>query len=165
MGKTILFAALAAILTLSCGAPQESAPPEVARTTRHCSVRGALPDPTCTPGKVGTTDMDVICGSTTTGRRHVTSSTHKQVFAEYGISYPQPEGAYEVDHYVPLELGGSNDISNLWPEAATPKPGFHEKDLVENKLHKLVCAGKMPLEEAQHRIAQDWLTLYQEEVQ
>ena len=51
----------------------------------------------------------------------------EQVYAEYGI-VSHTTGEYEVDHFVPLELGGSNDISNLFPEAASPKPGFHEKD-------------------------------------
>jgi len=45
------------------------------------------------------------------------------VYAEYGIVERSP-GEYEVDHDVPLELGGSNDIANLWPEAAAPPPGF-----------------------------------------
>ena len=35
-----------------------------------------------------------------------------------------------------LELGGSNDIKNLWPEAALPTPGFHEKDAVEDQCER-----------------------------
>jgi polyhydroxyalkanoate synthesis regulator phasin len=38
---------------------------------------------------------------------------------------------------------------NLWARPATPKPGFHEKDHVEDYLHKHVCSGAMTLEEAQ----------------
>ena len=59
---------------------------------------------------------------------------------EYGITSHAP-GQYEVDHLVSLELGGSNDIANLWPELASPKPGFHEKDKVENYLHAQVCSA------------------------
>jgi hypothetical protein len=78
------------------------------------------------------------------------------------IQGPLPEtactpGAYEVDHLVSLELGGSNGIANLWPEAAEPRPGFHEKDRYENYLHAEVCAGRMPLQEAQRRIADNCL--------
>jgi len=47
-----------------------------------------------------------------------------------------------------LELGGSNSIGNLFPEAADPRPGFHEKDKLENRLHALVCSGKMKLRTA-----------------
>ena len=69
-------------------------------------------------------------------------------------------GAYEVDHFIPLELGGSNDIKNLWPEPADPAPGFHEKDVVENYLHSQVCNGTMTLGEAQKFIATDWLDIF-----
>jgi hypothetical protein len=61
---------------------------------------------------------------------------------------------------ISLELGGSNDISNLWPEAADPTPGFHQKDQVENYLHKQVCDGKLSLKQAQQEIATDWLQVY-----
>ena len=70
-----------------------------------------------------------------------------------------------MDHFIPLELGGSNDIANLWPEPATPTPGFHEKDKVEIALHNEVCkAHTMTLEEAQRVIATDWLKYYNEKV-
>jgi hypothetical protein len=81
------------------------------------------------------------------------------VYAEYGI-VERTTGEYEVDHLVPLEAGGSNDIANLWPEAAEPRPGFHEKDQVENHLHDQVCAGRMNLLDAQRAIATDWLQVY-----
>jgi hypothetical protein len=63
---------------------------------------------------------------------------------------------------VALEIGGSNDIANLWPEAAEPRPGFHEKDLVENYLHDQMCAGTMSLLEAQRAIATNWLDVYKQ---
>jgi hypothetical protein len=66
----------------------------------------------------------------------------------------------EVDHLIALELGGSNSIRNLWPEAALPKPGFHEKDKVENYLHRRVCAGRMTLRVAQRKMARNWLAVY-----
>jgi hypothetical protein len=61
---------------------------------------------------------------------------------------------------VPLELGGSNALSNLYPEAASPAPGAHEKDDLENKLNALVCTGQMRLRTAQRAIARDWLAEY-----
>ena len=56
---------------------------------------------------------------------------------------------------------GSNDIANLWPEAASPTPGFHQKDEVENYLHDQVCSGAMSLKDAQTQIDTNWLTVYQ----
>jgi len=92
--------------------------------------------------------------------RSVSVTTKKEVYAEYNLSYPQKSGAYEVDHFISLELGGSNDISNLWPEPALPVPGFHEKDKVENYLHDEVCSGKISLGEAQKEISNDWYAVY-----
>jgi hypothetical protein len=131
--------------------------------TKHggCQARGALPDPACTPGAVMTKDLDVICHRAARARRHVEASVHKLAFAEYGYTFPQARGAFEVDHLIPLELGGANTIENLWAEPANPKPGFHQKDRVENYLHKQVCSGTMTLDEAQKVIATDWLGVWE----
>ena len=63
---------------------------------------------------------------------------------------------------IPLELGGDNVIANLWPEAAEPRPGFHQKDKVENYLHRQVCAGAMSLTDAQRQIATDWIAVWKQ---
>ena len=129
--------------------------------TSGCSVRGQLQDPDCTPGDILTNaTKDQICqpGYAQTVR-DVPTSEKNQVFKEYGIAY-HSGATYEVDHLVSLELGGSNDISNLWPEAAVPKPGFHEKDKVENYLHAQVCSGAVSLQQAQIEIATNWLNIY-----
>ena len=129
--------------------------------TTGCVARGPLPDPDCTPGAIfpnaSTTQICVSGYSATV--RNVTSAEKDEVFREY--QEVRITGAYEVDHLISLELGGSNDIANLWPEPALPTPGFHEKDLVENYLHKQVCAGAMSLYEAQKLIATGWLGVYQ----
>jgi hypothetical protein len=133
-----------------------------ARAAKHegCKAHGALPDPACTPGSVMTKDLDVICHHGTRERRHVEASVHKQAFTEYGYTFPQAKGAFEVDHLIPLELGGDNVIENLWAEPASPKPGFHEKDKIENYLHKQVCSGAMALDDAQREIATDWISVW-----
>jgi hypothetical protein len=92
--------------------------------------------------------------------RNVPDSEKNQDYAEYGIT-SHATGQYEVDHLVSLELGGSNDIANLWPELANPTPGFHQKDQVENYLHDQVCSGAISLNDAQVEIATDWLSVYQ----
>jgi hypothetical protein len=130
---------------------------------KACEVSEGLPDHACTPGDVfATATPEVICvpGYTKTVR-NVSVATKKFIYSEYGLSYPQPSGAYEADHLIPLELGGSNEVSNLFPEAAAPSPGFHEKDLVENYLHNQVCAGAISLAFAQMQIATDWRVVYQ----
>lgn len=61
---------------------------------------------------------------------------------------------FELDHKIPLALGGSPDDSrNLelqpWDEAV-------QKDSVEVCLARAVCAGKIGLDEARRRIWRDW---------
>src|SRR5947209_2250579 len=129
--------------------------------TSGCQAHDGLADSACTPGDIiKTATKDVICKSGYAGSvRNVPESVKNKDYAEYGITSRLP-GQYEVDHLVSLELGGSNDISNLWPELATPKPGFHEKDKVENYLHDQMCSGAITLKEAQIEIATNWLAVY-----
>jgi hypothetical protein len=134
--------------------------PLATTTHRGCEARGGLPDLRCTPGAVMPVDVDVVCHESTKDRRRVDASVHRRAFTDYGLPFPQPRGAFEVDHLIPLELGGDNTITNVWAEAAEPRPGFHEKDRVENFLHKKVCAGAMSLAEAQRLIATDWLSVW-----
>src|SRR5271157_4198393 len=124
------------------------------------------PDPTLTPGAVLTTDASTICTpGYASGVRDVSTATKEQVYAEYGVSYPRPAGAYEVDHFIPLEIGGSNDLTNLWLEPASPTPGFHQKDQFENFEHGQVCDGAISAAEAQRRMVSDWYFYWQEEVE
>ncbi|MDD5369123.1 MAG: HNH endonuclease signature motif containing protein [Anaerolineaceae bacterium] len=128
-----------------------------------CQVNGPLQDQACTPGDIfpDVTKADICKSGYASSVRNVPSSVKDRVYVEYGIPSHSP-GEYEVDHLVSLELGGSNDISNLWPEAASPQPGFHEKDKVENYLHDQVCSGAINLMDAQIQIATNWLAIYQQ---
>lgn len=128
--------------------------------TSDCHINGKLHDQLCTPGAIladATVDKICVPGYTKTVR-NVPGQLKNEVFAEYGIASHNP-GEYEVDHLISLELGGSNDIANLWPQPAEPRPGFHEKDKVENYLHQQVCNGAMKLDQAQKIISTDWTQL------
>jgi hypothetical protein len=82
------------------------------------------------------------------------------VEAEYGMT-PKPYGsALEIDHIISLELGGSNDIANLFPERAIPAPSWRVKDKLETRLNLMVCAGAISLQAAQQQIATNWMQLY-----
>jgi len=126
-----------------------------------CQVHGPLQDKKCTPGAVfqNVTAERICVRGYAKSVRFVPAKVKHEVYREYGISHHRP-GEYEVDHLISLELGGSNDIANLWPEAAEPRPGFHEKDKIENYLHDQVCSGRMDLWAAQSAIANDWLSIY-----
>jgi len=74
--------------------------------------------------------------------RAVPQGIKQEVYREYGIT-SHGRGDYEIDHLIPLELGGSNSIKNLWPESyRTLAWSARVKDRLENKLHELVCSGK-----------------------
>jgi len=71
----------------------------------------------------------------------------------------------KVDHLISLELGGSNSLKNLWPQSYVTLPyNAHKKDVLENKLHALVCSGAIDLKTAQHEIATDWIGAYRKHV-
>jgi hypothetical protein len=133
----------------------------LAPRTRSVDCRlGTLPDRACSPGAVSSGfTRAVICaaGFSTARIRNVPESEKHAVESEYGLAPGSYGSTLEIDHVVPLELGGSNDISNLFAERA---PGFHAKDRLENALHERVCAGRMQLRAAQRGIASNWLVLY-----
>lgn len=168
MKKLFYVSAMLLILSLVVlwNIPTIHAASTIALPTTHaasasCQINGAYPDANCTKGAIFsavTTDQVCTPGYTKTVR-HVPQSLKDEVYTDYGVT-SHSSGQYEIDHFIPLELGGSNDISNLWPEPADPRPGFHEKDQVENYLHDQVCSGTMSLSDAQHAIASDWVAVY-----
>jgi hypothetical protein len=172
----ILSAAFACDTGPAVPSPLSPSPPDtlepaaaspVASSTALPSPSGSLPNQSLTPGETfpGVTAQQV-CVSGYAGRaRNVLREQYVQVYASYGVPYPEPSGTYELDHLVPLELGGDNSNRNLWPEAASPVPGFHQKDMLENYLHDAVCGGRMALADAQAGVASDWIALYRRYLQ
>lgn len=129
----------------------------------HCQANGPLPDHECTPGAVfpAVTKEKICVTGYSKSVRNVSVDLKKKVFAEYGIKYPVPFGSYEIDHLIPLALGGNNDISNLWPKSAEPFPGFWEKNITGDYLKEEVCAGNVALKVAQQYMADNWFLIYQ----
>jgi hypothetical protein len=158
----VIGALVAAPLLAGCASSQAQAPPGQPLNPRtrssDCVARGALPDAGCTPGSIRTSDSRGVCVPGSSRRaRNVSPALKRAVYRSYGIRRHR-RGAYEVDHLVPLELGGANDIANLWPQPVSPPPGYHEKDGLENALHDLVCHGRASLDWAQRAIAGDWVS-------
>jgi hypothetical protein len=107
--------------------------------------------------------------------RHVTPAMKDQVYAEYNTAPGKGICAYktyttkagkkakegcEIDHLISLELGSSNDITNLWPQPYTQHQGAHEKDVLQGWLNRQVCkAHTMTLAEAQQAIKKDWFAV------
>lgn len=138
-------------------APSAAAPAAPLPSVDPALPRAYQPNPDLTPGSAATdATQPVVCvGRYAAASRDVTEDAARQVFAGYGIDYGR-HGGYELDHLVPLELGGDNSSRNLWPEPAAGPLGAAAKDRLENHLHDLVCAGQVPLADAQHAMATDW---------
>lgn len=125
-----------------------------------------LPNSKLTPGAVDpNATVKKLCTSGYTSTvRDVSLSLKKKVFQLYGLN-PKAD-RYEVDHLISLELGGSNDIRNLWPQSITTQPyNAKKKNALENKLNDLICKKKITLKQAQDEIRMDWIKAYNKYIQ
>jgi hypothetical protein len=85
-----------------------------------------------------------------------TNGVKKKLMREAGIDAARI-GDYELDHIVPLTLGGHpRKLSNLMLQPWEGEHGAKSKDILEVRLKSLVCHGKLDLTDAQVCIAQDW---------
>src|ERR1019366_334698 len=154
VGLLAVVALMAVSLTLSS--------PAFARTGHFRYSHGEpLDDLRVTPGVTFHVTVATICRSGySTSVRNVPESEKNQVYAEYGITH-HTTGQYEIDHLISLQLGGNNAIVNLWPELNDHPHGYlNSKDILENRLHALLCTGKVSLRSAQTLIASNWVTTY-----
>lgn len=98
-----------------------------------------LPDPTLTPGVIASTDEAQVCGRTggltySQAHRQTTEAMKAQVRQEYHAAH-----CGEIDHRVPLALGGADDVKNLWCQPGTGAWSYHVKDRLEVYAWEAVC--------------------------
>ena len=129
-----------------------------------------LPDARCTPGGVNPSiTSDVLrdpAWRTRAVRNCASSEAQKHAaYQWYQINKPRinsnQDQVCELDHLVPLELGGADGLGNIWPQCGPDavtlnERYFKKKDHVENYLAEEVKSGRMPLGLAQKGIAVDW---------
>lgn len=114
---------------------------------------GQYADRACTPGDVITTARSDICTSGwATAHRNVTYPQRRRIFARYGIPYDQHR-QYELDHLIPLEAGGSNADTNLFPQ---PWAAARRKDNDEDRAHAGICTGRKTVAQTQRWIVRRW---------
>jgi hypothetical protein len=128
--------------------------------------KAVLPDRRVTPGLAdpALTKERLCASSFRTGTvRLVTEKQKRDVCAAYGQK-DCPGAGFEIDHLISIELGGSNDSHNLWPQPVDVPGviGYHTKDVVENRAHAEVCNGTLTLREAQIGISTDWYRFAQQ---
>jgi hypothetical protein len=87
-----------------------------------------LPDPRCTPGAINPTVTLAVLRDRLfrTGCVRNCSTTIRDRSAAYrrfGIQHPRGNSGQnqicELDHLVPLEMGGADTIENIWPQCGT----------------------------------------------
>ncbi len=123
-------------------------------------VRAVRPNPLLTPGTASAAGAADVCRPGFAQQmRAVPESIKRQIYSEYNV-VPQRGERFEIDHLIPLELGGANDRHNLWPQPFAGTWTAGQKDRLENALHRDICHGREPLEQAQEDIKQDWIGAY-----
>ncbi|MDQ6809838.1 MAG: HNH endonuclease [Verrucomicrobiota bacterium] len=111
-----------------------------------------LPDPKLTPGR--------IAASSAESRDGVTAAMTAEVFKRYRIPVDR-RGAYKIDHLIPKELGGADEIENLWPQKIQARPyTARRKQVLTHTLRELVANGKLTLADAQAEIREDWISSF-----
>jgi Putative zinc-finger len=123
--------------------------------------QSAVPDHNLTPGATRDVAVSEVCSMIHEEViRDVPTSLRQQVLQEYGIKNARTKD-YEIDYLIAPGLGGTEDVHNLWPEPYTSTVwNARVKDSLEERLHQMVCAGKLNLSTAQHDIATDWIGAY-----
>jgi hypothetical protein len=127
------------------------------------NAEGPKPKAGLTPGETRPITIAEIC------RRpqaeviaDIPEGTRRKVFAEYGIS--SRSDSFEVDYLITPDLGGTESLRNLWPQPYSVRWNARVKDRLEERLHELVCAGKLDLPTAQRAIAVNWIDAYKKYV-
>jgi hypothetical protein len=99
-----------------------------------------------------------IIGYTKTFQR-VPQTRVDSVFSEYKITDRQN---YKISWLIPIQLGGTGNIKNLYPHSLLEKTWtLAKKEQLDHLLHSMVITGKISLQQAQYEISNDWIKAYQ----
>ena len=122
-----------------------------------------LPSSFQTPGNKGKANAAQICAADFEASvKPIAKWQRDQALERYG---KRPEDfTGDLDHLIPLSLGGSNDPDNLWPLPDNKEMGPAQKRELDAKLHQLVCDKTLKLKDAQDAIKKDWVKAYNQYV-
>jgi hypothetical protein len=166
----IRLAAIVAVAGLALAAAASAGPLDgyVApdgRTAAQLIAAHVLPDPAKTPGvdnpavTPGTIKSTICVSGWTATVRPSTGYTDKLRDADTPAGFKPLDG--ELDHLRSIEDGGHpSDPRNLWWMAYHDRYGARVKDVLETRLKRLVCTGKISLDDARAALAPNWLQGY-----
>lgn len=156
------------LLLAGCSAPAATLPPPVHPPTHApvsaCRIVDGKADRRCTPGKPnpqvtqGTLAATVCRPGWTSSVRPPAAYTNQlktRQMVDYGLTDAPAD--YEEDHLIPLGVGGDpRSPDNLYPQPWDGPTGAYTKDGQERALQHAVCAGQIPLVDAQQQIVAEW---------
>jgi hypothetical protein len=122
------------------------------------------PNPNITSGsvRIDAHDVNATCGHSKSHRGSMGHARRDEILTSYGLP-PGDHPDFEIDHLIPLCLGGADDPSNLWPEprrSIEPKWNAEAKDRLERFLCDMVCSRQLDIAIAQEAVAKDWIAAY-----
>lgn len=123
-----------------------------------------VPDNRLTPGAIATLNTEKVCQPHYSDTvRKTTPAMKARVFKRYGLTN-EPGSDFEVDHRIPLSLGGADLEKNLWPQSySTATWNAYVKDTLEHYVWRRVCSQKtMTLLEGQRLFEGDWTHAYRQ---
>ena len=89
-----------------------------------------------------------------------TQGVKSKFLKEAGLD-PDRAVDYELDHFVPLALGGHpRSLDNLWLQRWDGEWNAHLKDRLERRLQVMVCEGRLTLRAAQTAVERSWKRAY-----
>ena len=148
-----------ALMVSSCATPPSSGQKVVTEEGAHAEPASAL-----NADVSQATIRQTICvpGWTATVRPSTsyTNGVKLKLMREQGLAAAEAF-RYELDHYVPLALGGHpRDPRNLWLQRWDGEWGARTKDRLEVRMKSLVCSGRLTLDSAQEAVRVNWRAAY-----
>jgi len=136
------------------------------RTVEQLIAAHVLPDPAEHPGVINpainpAVFKDTICKAGWTSTvRPPTDWTDKLRNAETPPGHKPLDG--ELDHIISIEDGGAPaDPRNLFWMIYADRYGARVKDVLETRVRRLTCAGKITLDQARAALSPNWLIGYE----
>ena len=126
--------------------------------------QAGLPSSFLTPGDARKVTKEQICAPGYAASIKPTKESAKEdAFSRYGLC----DGVSKtdvLDHLIPVELGGTDSVENMWPEPVKGEWNATQKDALEVKLVSMVCEGTLTVKQAQTAIKKNWVAAYQQYV-
>jgi hypothetical protein len=162
--KSGIWAGLALAFVATAATAQDYVAPD-GRTLEQLIADHVLPDPQATPGVLnpkvtaGTIKITVCVARWTATVRPPTSYTDP--IKQNDVPTGEAISAGELDHLISIEDGGDpSDPMNLWWQKYDDLYGARVKDVLETRVKRLLCSGKITLDEARAALSPNWLVGY-----